>query len=57
MIPVHCPDRGGELSVELKPGDVVKGEISQREVGGKQLYGQQYQLQQEQCLEFGPRRS
>ena len=57
VIPVHCPDRGGELWVEIKPGDVVNGEIAQRQVNGRSVFGQLYELQQEQCLQFGPRRN
>ena len=56
VMPIHCPDHGGELWVELKPDDVVKGNIAQREVSGKQVYGQLYELQPGRVLQFSPRR-
>ena len=56
VIPVVCPTRGGELWIELKAGDVVKGRIEQREVGKHLLYGQLRQLEVGQCIAFNPRR-
>eukprot|EP00439_Symbiodinium_sp_Y106_P026580 s3624_g3.t1 len=54
VVPIQCPDQGGELWVELKPGDVVKGAIEQRDMGEKRLYGQLYELQPGTCISFGP---
>ena len=56
VVPVQCPDRGGELWVELKPGDVVEGTIEQREVGKKVTYGQLHPLRMDQSILFGPQR-
>ena len=56
VVPIHCPDRGGELWVELKPDDIVKGNIAQRVAGGKQVHGQLYELQPGKVLQFSPRR-
>ena len=56
VVPVTVPRRGGELWIELKPGDVVKGNIEQREVGNQRLYGQLEQLQQGECIAFDPGR-
>eukprot|EP00439_Symbiodinium_sp_Y106_P075260 s873_g14.t2 len=56
VVPIQCPDHGGELCVELKSGDVVQGAIEQRDMGGKRLYGQLYELQPGICISFGPQR-
>ena len=56
VVPVQCPERGGDLWVELQPGDVVKGAIEKREVGKKVLYGQLHPLIMDQCISFGPQR-
>ena len=42
--------------MELKPGDVVRGKIEQREVNGQLLYGQLEQLEEGRCVVFDPRR-
>ncbi|CAE7831413.1 RE1 [Symbiodinium sp. CCMP2592] len=56
VIPVVCPDRGGELWVELKSGDVLQGVIEEREVSTKKMYGQLMPLEPGHCLKFGPQR-
>ncbi|CAE7413169.1 unnamed protein product [Symbiodinium sp. CCMP2592] len=56
VIPVVCPDRGGELWVELKSGDVLQGVIAEREVSTKKMYGQLMPLESGRCLKFGPQR-
>ena len=56
VVPVVVPSRGGELWIELKPGDIVKGNIEQREAGNQRLYGQLEQLQQGECIAFDPSR-
>ena len=56
VIPVVCPRNGGELWVELKPGDVVHGSIEQREAGKQWLYGQLEQLEEGRCIAFDPSR-
>ncbi|OLQ05641.1 Retrovirus-related Pol polyprotein from transposon TNT 1-94 [Symbiodinium microadriaticum] len=56
VVPVQCPERGGELWVELQPGDVVKGAIETRDVGKRVLYGQLHPLRMDQCISFGPQR-
>ena len=44
-IPAQCPGRGGDLWVELKPGDTVCGPIVQRNSGSNLVYGQRRELQ------------
>ncbi|OLP77777.1 Copia protein [Symbiodinium microadriaticum] len=57
VIPLQCPQEGGELWTELRPGDRVCGPISMRPVGGdRQVYGQEHSLQVGKCICFSPRR-
>ena len=56
VIPVVCPAHGGELWIELRAGDVVRGRIEQRQVGKQLLYGQLEQLVTGSCIAFNPRR-
>ena len=56
VIPVVSPTHGGELWIELKAGDVVRGRIEQRQVGKQLLYGQLEQLVIGKCIAFNPRR-
>eukprot|EP00439_Symbiodinium_sp_Y106_P029222 s9476_g3.t1 len=56
IVPLAKPDRGGDLWIELKEGDIVEGPIEQREVGDQRLYGQLRTLREGEGIEFGPRR-
>ena len=56
VIPITCPSSGGELWIELRQGDVVRGKIEQREVSSQRLYGQLEQLEEGKCIVFDPRR-
>eukprot|EP00439_Symbiodinium_sp_Y106_P008272 s16020_g1.t1 len=56
IVPLAKPERGGDLWIELKEGDVVEGPIEQREVGDQRLYGQLRTLREGDGIEFGPRR-
>ena len=56
VIPISVPERGGELWVELKEGDIVQGKIEQRIAGGRQVYGQLRSLRCGEAILFGPRR-
>ena len=52
------PRRGGELWVELGPGDVVRGPVVQREVpgSGEAVYGQLLKNDRGKCVSFFPGR-
>ncbi|OLQ15713.1 putative transposon protein [Symbiodinium microadriaticum] len=54
VIPTKVPARGGELWIELKPGDCVKGTIEQRSTGDRLLYGQCIPLEEDQAIRIGP---
>ncbi|CAE7771761.1 ycf43 [Symbiodinium sp. CCMP2456] len=56
VVPIRCPDQGGELWIELKAGDVVHGTIEQRSNGKQMLFGQMLPLVQGESIEFGPQR-
>ncbi|CAE7767389.1 ycf43, partial [Symbiodinium sp. CCMP2456] len=56
VVPVRCPEQGGELWVELKPGDTVQGEIEQRGNGKQLFYGQMLPLAPGESIKFGPQR-
>ncbi|CAE7231831.1 TY5A, partial [Symbiodinium sp. CCMP2456] len=46
VVPICCPDQGGELWIELKAGDVVRGTIEQRSNGKQMVFGQMLPLVQ-----------
>ncbi|CAE7352090.1 unnamed protein product [Symbiodinium microadriaticum] len=54
VIPTKVPARGGELWIELKPGDCVKGTIEQRSTGDRLLYRQCIPLEEDQATRIGP---
>ncbi|CAE7302454.1 unnamed protein product, partial [Symbiodinium microadriaticum] len=54
VIPTQIPERGGELWVELKPGDYVKGIIEQRAKGERMIYGQCLSLEEDKAVKIGP---
>ena len=54
VIPTQAPLSGGELWVELKPGDYVKGPIEQRFKGDKMMYGQCLPLDEDKAIKIGP---
>ncbi|CAE7562101.1 ycf43, partial [Symbiodinium sp. CCMP2456] len=56
VVPVACPDSGGELWIELKSGDVVCGPIEKRDVGKQVVYGQLRGLLPGEGFSFGPQR-
>ncbi|OLQ12494.1 putative transposon protein [Symbiodinium microadriaticum] len=56
IVPVTCPDRGGDIWVELKPGDKVEGLIEGRTVGDAVIYGQLRDLHEGLAVSFNPRR-
>ena len=56
IVPISCPDRGGDIWVELKPGDKVEGPIEGRTVGDAVIDGQLRELQEGQAISFSPRR-
>ncbi|CAE7035334.1 unnamed protein product [Symbiodinium sp. CCMP2592] len=58
VVPIKAPQRGGALWVELRPGDVVTGEVLQRQdPQGRVHYGQVYDMKEGQHVEFDPRRA
>ncbi|CAE7210799.1 GIP [Symbiodinium sp. CCMP2592] len=58
VYPIRMPRRGGELWVELSPGDRVDGEIMDRTDSlGKRRYGYLKKLQHGSCTVFSPRRA
>ncbi|CAE7237540.1 unnamed protein product [Symbiodinium sp. CCMP2592] len=58
VYPIRMPKRGGELWVELSPGDRVDGEITDRtDSQGKRRYGYLKKLQHGCCTVFSPRRA
>ena len=54
VIPTQIPERGGELWVELKPGDYVEGTIEQRSKGERMIYGQCLSLEEDKAVKVGP---
>ncbi|CAE7447550.1 unnamed protein product [Symbiodinium sp. KB8] len=54
VTPTQVPPRGGELWVELRPGDYVKGTIEQRSKGGRLIYGQCLPLEEDKAIKIGP---
>ncbi|CAE7616380.1 TY5A [Symbiodinium sp. CCMP2592] len=56
VIPLLIPRRGGEVWVELRPGDTVKGTIEQRKVNEREIYGHLHPLEEGSYIKFGPRR-
>ncbi|CAE7365496.1 unnamed protein product [Symbiodinium microadriaticum] len=56
VLPVRCPEQGGELWVELQPGDVLHGQIERRDTSKGTMYGQMYPLSEGESFSFGPRR-
>ena len=57
VVPIQAPSSGGELWVELKPGDCVQGSIEPRTQGEKNVYGQLISLECGERIKFGPRRA
>ena len=57
VIPVRTPVKGGDLWVELSPGDIVTGEVMEREDDqGRRRYGQVYRIRAGSCMTFLPRK-
>ena len=57
VIPIRVPKRGGDLWVELEPGDRVKGEVMDRvDDKGKKRFGQVYKVKKGVCNIFSPRK-
>ena len=55
--PTRMPKRGGDLWVELGPGDRVVGEVMERrDEQGRTHYGQIYKIAAKTCNVFSPRR-
>ena len=54
VIPTWIPERGGELWIELKPGDYVSGTIEQRSKGDRLIYGQCVPLEEDKAIKVGP---
>ena len=58
LVPVVCPSKGGGVWVQLQPGDVVQGELSQRpNAKGELVFGNLHPLVKGKCISFSPRRS
>ena len=57
VVPIVCPDKGGELWVELESGDVVTGKVTKAlDKDGREMYGQLLPLTMNTCNVFSPRR-
>ena len=57
VMPIRMPKRGGDLWVELGPGDRIMGEVIDRQDDqGRTRYGQLYKLTPGTCNVFSPRR-
>eukprot|EP00439_Symbiodinium_sp_Y106_P003481 s9170_g1.t1 len=57
VMPIRMPRRGGDLWVELGPGDRIMGEVIDRQDDqGRTRYGQLYKLTPGTCNVFSPRR-
>ena len=57
MIPLKLPPNGGDLWVELQPGDVVDGPVEERVDGrGKRWLGTTHKLQRGRPLLLDPKR-
>eukprot|EP00439_Symbiodinium_sp_Y106_P028648 s3111_g3.t1 len=56
VLPLVVPKEGGELWIELKEGDVVRGQIEQRKMPNGHLYGQLRLLHERDVIEFSPKR-
>ncbi|CAE7198011.1 GIP, partial [Symbiodinium natans] len=57
VIPVRTPAKGGDLWVELSPGDIVTGEVMEREDDqGRRRYGQVHRIRAGSCMTFLPRK-
>ena len=54
VIPTWIPERGGELWIELKPGDYVSGTIEQRSKRDRLIYGQCLPLEEDKAIKVGP---
>ncbi|CAE7275253.1 unnamed protein product [Symbiodinium sp. CCMP2592] len=55
-LPLQLPERGGELWLELSPGDVLKGDVVERTgARGRGHYGQVIPLRKGVCNVFNPR--
>ena len=58
LVPIVCPQVGGGVWVQLQPGDVVQGELSQRlDVRGIQAFGCVHPLVKGKSIVFSPRRA
>ena len=57
VVPIRVPKSGGDLWVELEPGDRVKGEVLDRvDDKGRKRYGQVYKVKKGVCNVFSPRK-
>ncbi|CAE7863092.1 unnamed protein product [Symbiodinium microadriaticum] len=57
-IPLSMPSKGGNLWIELSPGDVLRGPILERKDDrGRPRYGQVLPLEKGKCNEFSPRKA
>ncbi|CAE7843057.1 unnamed protein product, partial [Symbiodinium sp. KB8] len=54
VIPTQRPSSGGELWIELKPGDCIKGVIEQRSKKDRTMYGQCLRLEEDKAIRIGP---
>ena len=58
LVPVVCPRKGGGVWVQLQPGDVVQGELSQRPNSkGEMMFGNVHPLKKGKCISFSPKRA
>ncbi|CAE7373607.1 GIP [Symbiodinium sp. CCMP2592] len=58
IVPIRTPERGGALWVELRPGDLLVGDILQRaDRQGRVHYGQVHEMKEGRAVELDPRRA
>ncbi|CAE6952631.1 Papst2 [Symbiodinium sp. CCMP2592] len=58
IVPIKVPDKGGGLWVELRPGDLLVGDVLQRaDPQGRVRYGQVHEMKEGMAVELDPRRA